>query len=488
MKILFFLLVFAYSILPCFAQDNAMEILIKSDHIRAAESWGFYIDILDYKDSKILTHNKYQVTSRTFGVYPDAIYKSTVFALQPKNVAGQKTLKNGQVYWQFFPSTKNLVRISGAQRMSGQVNAADIASSNYRNDYVPSLVSEKEIVLQKECYKLELVQKNPDVAYYKLLYWVEKGTYHPVKVQYYAVSGKHLKTAYYRDFKMAMGRLKPHEIFIVDPLEENQATRMIYSGIHEENMPEHFFSKDSLATLNRPLFEDNKEISAEEIIQEADKKRCSDNWKFHLTVYEFHPQEGKSEPKMVSRDEYVCRTKIFENTSKCYAEFLAPKSVKGQKLLREGRVFWLFIPGTKNIVRISASQKLSGQATAGDIASTDFLEDYEAKIVGSEKVFKHDCYKLELIAKDENVAYQKLFYWVDKENFYPRKIEYYALSGKHLKTGYYKDFKALKNGEEKAHELFLLDPINKDYATRILYSNIEMEESPEYLFRKENLK
>ncbi len=247
-----------------FAQPTALEIIQKSDIIRAAPNWGFSLEIIDYEKEgdqiKVLSTNNYRVTAITEGEYPEAEYKAVAFFLAPKEVEGQKNLKTGQIYWQFFPSTKNLVRVSGAQRMAGQVSAADIASSNYANDYDGKIIGEEQL-LKKDCFKLELAQKNPEVAYFKLVYWVEKVTFNPVKVEFYAVSDKLLKTAYFRDFKEvkdenskepALNTVKPHEMFIVDPLKPGHITRMLYSGIKEEKMPETFFRKANLETAQSP--------------------------------------------------------------------------------------------------------------------------------------------------------------------------------------------------------------------------------------------
>jgi len=146
-----------------FAAPEALEIIQKSDIIRAADHWGFSLEIIDYEkegnEVKVLSTNNYRVTAITEGVYPNAEYKAVAFFLAPKDVQGQKNLKLGQVYWQFFPNTKNEVRISGAQRMAGQVSAADIASSNYANDYDGKIIGEEKLLGKHDCYKLELMQK-----------------------------------------------------------------------------------------------------------------------------------------------------------------------------------------------------------------------------------------------------------------------------------------------------------------------------------------
>lgn len=466
---------------------TADQIVSKADDVRGAQNWGFYASVLDYDGKVLLTENKYRVTASTFGQRPNDVYKSVAFFVEPTNVRGQKSLKEGTIYWQFFPDTKNLVRISGAQRLSGQVSAADLASSNFGSDYNAKLLGEEK-VLEKNCYHLELNQKNEDVAYVKMIYWVEKNTFNPVKIMYYGISGNLMKTAYYRDFKTALGRMKPHEFFIVDPLKSGHVTRMIYSNMKEEKMPEYFFSKENLEGLKPPVDTVQAESlpNAEDIIAKGDEKRCGDNWKFKSTVYEFQPDGDKN--KLVSTDEYLVYTKLFGKENKSFVEFLSPASSRGQKLLRDGRIYWLYFPGTKNIVRISGSQVLSGQITAGDIAATNYNNDYTGKVLGMETVVEKQCYKLELNAKDEGVTYGKLIYWVEQGTFNPIRTDYYSASGSLLKTGYYRNFKKIGNGDVvKAHELFIVDPLVKNHVTRMLYKEIEPTTAPEYMFSKENL-
>ncbi|NUM33263.1 MAG: outer membrane lipoprotein-sorting protein [Candidatus Brocadiae bacterium] len=500
MKKILCVLLFALSLCPLLLSQEitALKIIENADDVRGAKNWGFYASVVDYDGTKILTHNKYRVTATTFGERPNDVYKSLAFFVEPTNVRGQKSLKDGQVYWQYFPDTKNLVRISGAQRLSGQVTAADLASSNFASDYNGKILGEED-VLGKKCYKLELLQKNEEVAYYKLTYWVEKESFHPIKADYYAISGTLLKTAYFRDYKMALGKLKPHEFFVVDPLKKGHVTRMLYSSMKPETMPEYFFSKENLETAKAPQDSKVEEVadggtSAYDIMAKADERRCGDDWKFKNVVYEFQPDGNK--PKLVSTDEYLVRSKIFakedgQNDTKSFVEFLAPAATRGQKLLRDMRVYWLYFPGTKNVVRISGSQILSGQVTAGDIAATNFTNDYNGKILGVENLadLKKVCYKLELTAKEEGVSYAKLMYWVEKDTFNPIKIDYYSVSGSLLKTGYYRDFKAISAGSDviKAHELFIVNPLVKNHVTRMIFKDIEKEVSPEYLFTKENL-
>ena len=45
---------------------------------------------------------------------------------------------------------------------------------------------------------------------------------------------------------------------------------------------------------------------------------------------------------------------------------------------------WLFTPNIKKPLRISLEQKLTGEVSYGDIAKTNYAEDYNAKLISTE--------------------------------------------------------------------------------------------------------
>lgn len=80
-----------------------------------------------------------------------------------------------------------------------------------------------------------------------------------------------------------------------------------------------------------------------------------------------------------------------------------------------------------------------------DVGSGSLVEDYNAKLLGTEKYEGHDCYVLELLPKDpEDISYSKLKRWVDKENFYSMKTEYYDEHGDLLKIMYSSEFENIE--------------------------------------------
>ena len=75
-----------------------------------------------------------------------------------------------------------------------------------------------------------------------------------------------------------------------------------------------------------------------------------------------------------------------------------------------------------------------GDAANGDIASTNYADDYIGTLSGEEPVKGEACHVLDLKAASKNVTYDRIRYWVSKERLVGVKAEFYTLSGKLFKT------------------------------------------------------
>lgn len=60
---------------------------------------------------------------------------------------------------------------------------------------------------------------------------------------------------------------------------------------------------------------------------------------------------------------------------------LSPPKSKGNKLLMTNNNMWFYKPGLSKPIAIAQRQKLIGLASYGDIASTNYAEDYEAALL-----------------------------------------------------------------------------------------------------------
>ena len=116
------------------------------------------------------------------------------------------------------------------------------------------------------------------------------------------------------------------------------------------------------------------------------------------------------------------------------AETQEPVRFKGSKILQVERNMWMTRPGLSKPIPISPRQRMSGQASNGDIAATNYAKDYEPQLGATENIGGEPCYVLDLTAKHKRTTYDKIRYWVSVKRVVGVKAEFYSVSGKLLKT------------------------------------------------------
>ena len=150
--------------------------------------------------------------------------------------------------WVFLQNISKPLRISLQQRLFGEAANGDIARVNFSGDYDPVL---KNIITikEKEVYVLELTAKDDRVTYHKVNLWVMKDTYYPLKGEFYAFSGKLLKTCHYAEYKKVLEKIRPTRLVLDNPLVDGQQTVIDYSNMTLDEFPDRVFSKNYLKKL-----------------------------------------------------------------------------------------------------------------------------------------------------------------------------------------------------------------------------------------------
>lgn len=166
-------------------------------------------------------------------------------------------------------------------------------------------------------------------------------------------------------------------------------------------------------------------------------------------------------------------------------EYTAPQKSRGQIVLMLGRNMWFSRPGLQKPVPISPRQRLSGQASNGDIAATDYSGDYAAQLLGEEQLDGEACAVLALTARAKNVTYERLKYWVSLNRKVGVKAEFYTVSGKLLKTARF-DYGSQIQLEGKrlpfVSRMTIADALNSGNVTTLSYSGVTVKKLNAALF------
>jgi outer membrane lipoprotein-sorting protein len=169
-----------------------------------------------------------------------------------------------------------------------------------------------------------------------------------------------------------------------------------------------------------------------------------------------------------------------KGADRTYVEFMSPRE-KGRHLLMLGDDMWIYLPDTSRPVRITPLERLSGDASNGDVARTNYAVDYSAEYVRGEKVGTDDCYVLNLTAKRKGATYQRILYWVRAEDARPVRAEFYLTSGKHIKSASFDEYQA-SGGHMLLRRLTLYDEIRHNSRSVLEYSNAAPRNLPDKLF------
>lgn len=218
---------------------------------------------------------------------------------------------------------------------------------------------------------------------------------------------------------------------------------------------------------------------AQELLQRADRIRFPER-PFQVDVVITTSAPG-AEP-----EERAYRI-LSKGNSQTLVQTTAPATERDQILLMRERDLWAFLPNVSQPVRLPLSQRLTGQVANGDLARANFAGDYEAKLLRKEKIEGETYYVLQLDAIDNWVTYRRVLYWVNVKNYHPYKAEFYALSGRLLKTSYYQEFRSL-GGENRPTRLVVEDALRRGNRSVLEYSNMNERDLPDRIFTKDYLK
>jgi hypothetical protein len=146
---------------------------------------------------------------------------------------------------------------------------------------------------------------------------------------------------------------------------------------------------------------------------------------------------------------------------------------------------WFYKPGLSKAVPISQRQKLMGNAAYGDIASTNYAEDYEAVQLPDDKVGDEECYVFDLTSKNDKTTYDRIKYWISKTRLVGVKAEYFTVSGKKFKLAEMEyGNKVLIDGKERPFisKITMYDELMSEDVTYLNLTKPRFEPLPDYVF------
>jgi len=164
-----------------------------------------------------------------------------------------------------------------------------------------------------------------------------------------------------------------------------------------------------------------QEKTAKEIVAKADKMARGKTSYAEVKISAIRPKWTKE-----------MHMKIWSKGSEYSVSLVtSPAKETGSVFLKRKTEVWNYIPSIERTIKLPPSmmmQNWMGTDLTNDdmVKQSSIVVDYSHKIIGNETINGLDCYKIELIPKeDAAVVWGKIIMWIDKVNFMQLKVDFY---------------------------------------------------------------
>lgn len=172
----------------------------------------------------------------------------------------------------------------------------------------------------------------------------------------------------------------------------------------------------------------------------------------------------------------------------------APSNEKGQAFLKRKNQLWTWNPTIARMIKLPPSMMSQGwmgsDYTNDDIMrESSMVDDYDVKLLGTEKAQGFDCYKIELIPKEDvAVVWGKMIVWIAKKEYYQMKVEYYDEDNYLVRTMVSSDVKQF--GDRKLPAKMVILPADEPGNKTIVLINSMIFNKPinDSFFSQQNMK
>jgi hypothetical protein len=171
-------------------------------------------------------------------------------------------------------------------------------------------------------------------------------------------------------------------------------------------------------------------VTGRAIMERVDEAQYAESSRTKMSMHIFDSIHSDE-----SRDYYI-QSLSRKGDEENFMEFVAPRSIKGMKILSLDEEVRVYFPSTGRVRRITGSGKsgsvggLGGDFSYEDMSGGDRVEDYDFTLLSQSE----DMWKIEAVPTDEDISYSRVIFFIDREKLLPVKIEYYSEEDGHSKT------------------------------------------------------
>lgn len=230
--------------LPCRADEKALDIVKKMDQILRGDTLFSVssMEIITPRWKRTLKMKSWSNGTKQFFIH----------ILAPAREKDITFLKDGNLLYQYLPSAEMRIKITPSMMLqswmgSDFTNDDLVKESSVVNDYTHRILG-SETVAGKDCHKIELVPRpQAPVVWGKLLIWVEKSSFLPVRQEFFGEKGDKIKFMEFSGSYRANDRIIPSEWRMVPLNKEGHATvYRIESAVFNGKISPETFTQNNL--------------------------------------------------------------------------------------------------------------------------------------------------------------------------------------------------------------------------------------------------
>lgn len=228
--------------------------------------------------------------------------------------------------------------------------------------------------------------------------------------------------------------------------------------------------------------------TAQDIIAAADRARNPERpFRVTLNLVDYEHARARDRVVLAVYAKIDDRTRQFRNL----VRYIEPPRDAGKLVLLDASKMWFYDPASKTSVRVSPQQRLTGQASNGDVLSVNLARDYTARLVGEETIKDADrqdrkAWHVDLSAATDDAIYSRLEYWVEQGSYRAIKGKFYSDSGRLLKIAYYRKFADVL-GAARPTETVIIDAVDASLVTIVASSGFTERDIPDAWFQRDYL-
>lgn len=218
-------------------------------------------------------------------------------------------------------------------------------------------------------------------------------------------------------------------------------------------------------------------VDLEKLLMESDRYRggASSGMEWEMKLHAV--QDGNT-----TDTTYEVQVKGVNVLARC----TAPARQKDEVYLFNDRNLWVYRPNLRKPISVSPRQRLSGQASNGDIATTNYARDYTAVLLGEEMLAGTPVLKLSLKARAPQVTYDAITYWVGKNSKLGLKADFLTLEGKVFKSATFEYDNKVAN-HPMISKMTVVDAQFPKNVTTLSYGNPRAQKLSDGVFNVNNL-